>query len=189
MNVVDYRYWRDLRSTWLFGKGLCRVPRNYYLDIIKHYKPNNFLDLGCGLGETYRLFRRNRVGLHYEGIDVIPNFIEICRKRYPEAAFKVGRIQEIPHPTNSFDMVSCRCVLEHLPDPDLAIKEMARVSAGTVVIVWFKWPGKADRYRYKKAGYWENKYSRDRMLDVISSVNLTLKNEIIEQRHLVWVLE
>jgi len=185
----DYRYWRDIRSTWAFSKALCNVPRNYYLDIVKRYETRSFLDLGCGLGDTYNLFNKNKVDLRYVGIDVIPNFIDTCRKKYTDVEFMVGRIQEIPYPDGSFEMVSSRCVLEHLPDPEPAIREMARVSSGVVVIVWFRWPGKVERNRYKKAGYWENDYLRDRMLDVASSVGLRLEDEITEGRHLAWVLE
>lgn len=185
----DYRYWKDLKNTWTFSKGLCRVPRDYYLDIVKRYGTRSFLDLACGFGETYNLFNRNGVDLHYVGIDVTSNFIAICRKRYPDGEFMVGRIQEVPHPDASFELVSSKCVLEHLPNPVPAIREMARTSARVVVIVWFKWPGEFEKRRYKKAGYWENNYSRDRMLDVASSVGLKLVDEIPEGRHLAWVLE
>lgn len=185
----DYRYWRKIRSTWAFSKMLCNVPRNYYLDIVERYETRSFLDLGCGLGDTYNLFKRNGVDLRYVGIDITPNFIDACRKKHPDAGFMVGRIQEIPFPDGSFELVSSRCVLEHLPDPVPAIMEMARASSKAVVIVWFRWPGKVERNRYKEAGYWENDYSRDRMLDVASSAGLKLEDEIAEGRHLVWTLE
>ena len=187
--VEDYRYWREMENTWTFSKGLCRVPRDYYLNIVKRYETRSFLDLGCGFGETYNLFNRNGVDLRYVGIDVTSNFIDICRARYPDGEFMVGRIQEVPFLNASFELVSSKCVLEHLPDPVPAIREMARISTEVVVIVWFKWPGEGESYRYKKAGYWENKYSRDRMLDVASSVGLRLEDEIPEGRHLAWVLE
>jgi len=165
------------------------VSREYYLDIVERYGTRSFLDLGCGLGDTYNLFKQNGVDLHYAGIDITPNFIDTCGKKYPDVVFMVGRIQEIPFPDGSFEMVSSRCVLEHLPDPEPAMREMARVCAKAVVIVWFRWPGKVERRNYKKAGYWENDYSRDRMLDVLSSAGLRLEDEITERRHLVWTLE
>lgn len=186
----DYRYWNNIKKPWTFSKGLCRVSRNYYLDLVRRYKSQNFLDLGCGFGETYNVFKKNKVKLNYVGIDIIPSFIKSCKKRYPDTDFGVGLIQEIPYPDNSFDMVSCRCVLEHLPDPDPAIKEMARVSSKIVVIVWFKFPGADEKYWYRwKMGYWENKYSRDKILDTAGLAGLYLIDEIVEDRHLVWVLE
>jgi len=186
---MNYRYWNGIKNVWSFSKALCKVPRDYYLDIAERYGARSFLDLGCGFGETYNLFKRNGVDLHYVGIDAVPNFVRGCRKRHPGIEFMIGRIQEIPFPDGSFDLTSCRCVLEHLSNPDPAIREMARVCVKAVVIVWFKWPGKRETYRYKKAGYWENNYSRDRMLGVASSAGLGLEDEIPEGRHLAWVLE
>jgi len=180
-------YWNSV-NIYEFGVGLRRIPRNYYLDIAKRYRVQSFLDLGCGMGATYELFRREEIELQYVGIDATEGFIKTARHLYPEAKFEIGQIENIPYPDNSFDMASCRCVLEHLPDPDSAIREMARVSS-RVVIVWFKWPGKKDRLRYDRRGFWENAYSRDRILEVADSVGLKLADEIIEQYHLVWTLE
>jgi len=48
----------------------------------------------------------------------------------------VGDITSIPVPDGSFDYVICTEVLEHVPRPDLAITEFARVlKAGGVVIL------------------------------------------------------
>ena len=185
----DYRYWNAIRSVWQFNKALNKVPRNYYLDIVKQYRAGNFLDLGCGFGETYNLFVRNGIKLRYVGMDVTRKFIDICKERYPEAEFMTGQMQDIPFPDESFDIVSCRCVLEHLPDPEPAIREMARVSAKAVVVVWFRWPGNVDRRKYKKDGYWLNDYQRDWVIGIADSSDLILANEMIEKHHLVWVLE
>jgi len=185
----DYRYWDTIQISLKFEKGLNRVSRDYYLDIAKRYEAESFLDLGCGFGETYNLFVQNGVKLRYVGMDVTRKFIDICKERYPEAEFMTGEIQNVPFPDASFDLVSCRCVLEHLPESEPAIMEMARVSAKAVVIVWFRWPAEMDRRQYKKAGYWLNDYSRDWTLDIANASDLRLEDEIVEKHHLVWVLE
>jgi SAM-dependent methyltransferase len=185
---VDYRYWNDVNPT-KFGIKLCRVPRDYYADIARQYQIQSLLDLGCGMGATYNLFRREGINLQYVGIDVTEGFIETAQELYPDAEFKIGRIEDIPYPDSSFDMVSCRCVLEHLPDPDPAIREMARTSTRVVVIVWFKWPGDSDKFRYDKRGFWNNVYSREHILEVADSVGLKLADELTVKHHLVWTLE
>ena len=184
---VDYKYWDALRDLGSFGRCLIRVPRNYYVDIVRHYKAKSFLDLGCGFGDTYALFQGTEI--RYAGIDATPNIIDEAQRRYPDADFEIGKIQEIPHPDRSFDIASCRCVLEHLPDPDLAIREMARVSSKAVVIVWFKWPGKKEVQRCDPRGFWENVYSRERILAVADSVGLKLVDRMDVKHHLIWTLE
>ncbi len=41
--------------------------------------------------------------------------------------WEVGDIQTIPHPDASFDTVFCCETIEHVPDPDAALRELARV--------------------------------------------------------------
>ncbi len=186
---LDYVYWDALRDLGAFGRGLVRVSRDYYVDIVKRYDAITFLDLGCGFGDTYGLFKQSGTKIYYAGQDVTPNFIDEAQRRYPNIDFKVGHIQEIPHPDGSFEIVSCRCVLEHLPDPEPAIREMARVSTKAVVVVWFKWPGDSEMVKYDKRGFWENSYSRDRILEITDSVGLRLVDELTVQHHLIWTLE
>lgn len=187
---ADYVYWSRIKSLGPFDRALSRTSRDYYLDLVARYKPRSFLDLGCGFATTFRLFDRNGIELHYVGMDITPRFIEVCRRRHPTTDFVIGKLQEIPHPDGSFEMASCRCVLEHLPDPTPAIREMARVSSDTVVIVWFKWPGEKERYRFNSIrGYWENKYTRDKIINTARSCGLRLEDEITEQNHLVWVMK
>lgn len=184
----DYRYWADMRSTREFERGLRKVPRDYYMGIVRRYGAKTFLDLGCGFGETYNLFRESGLDVRYIGIDVTPGFIKISKERYPGTEFMTGHIEHIPFPDDCFDLASCRCVLEHLPDPEPAIREMARVSTKAIIVVWFRWPAQTDRRVYKKAGYWLNDYPRTWMIDLVRSIGLTLEDEITEQYHLVWVM-
>jgi ubiquinone/menaquinone biosynthesis C-methylase UbiE len=186
---LDYIYWDALRDLGSFGRGLVRVSRDYYVDIVRRYDATTFLDLGCGFGDTYSLFKQRGVKIYYVGQDVTPNFVDEAQRRHPKVDFRVGRIQEIPHSYGSFEIVTCRCVLEHLPDPEQAIREMARVSTKAVVIVWFKWPGDSERIKYNKRGFWENAYSRDRILEFTDSIGLRLVDELTVKHHLVWTLE
>ncbi len=185
----DYKYWTALENLGAFNRGLQKVSRDYYLDLIERYAPKTFLDLGCGFGDTYDLFRRNGVEIKYTGHDITPQFIEACWERYPGVEFLITLIENIPAPDNSFDMVTCRAVLEHLPDPEPAIREMARVSSNTIVIVWFRTPTEIDRRTYKKDGYWLNDYRREDLLELATSLDFPPVEEFTEDRHTVWVCE
>ena len=182
-------YWQNLDNLWLFEKGLARIPRRYYLDLIDKYHPATFLDSGCGLGTTYRLFRKSGVEIEYTGIDITPKFVAYCKKRFPDATFRRASINSIPFEDNSFHMVACRAVLEHLPSPYRAIAEMARVGR-ILIVTWFKKPRIKERLRYReKAGVWENVYSRKKIMDTLVLNNLRLVDEFDCYRHVVWVME
>jgi ubiquinone/menaquinone biosynthesis C-methylase UbiE len=45
-----------------------------------------------------------------------------------------GSVEDLPFPDRSADLVMAIEVLEHVPNPDLALREIARVSAGDVIV-------------------------------------------------------
>lgn len=53
---------------------------------------------------------------------------------FPKVKIKHASIYEIPFPNNSFDLVICTEVLEHLETPSLAIEEVKRVSRRNILI-------------------------------------------------------
>lgn len=188
--VRTNRYWNKLDNLWLFEKGLARIPRRYYVDIVGRYKATNFLDLGCGLGTTYRMFAKQGVEIDYSGIDITPNFIAYCKKNFPGVDFQRASINKVPFGDSSFDIVASRAVLEHLRSPYKAIEEMARVTRNVAVITWFKQPRKREKLHYRqKIGVWENIYSRLEILDALAHSALTVIEEFRVFRHFVWVMK
>ena len=51
---------------------------------------------------------------------------------YPSISIKQGDIYALPYNDNSFDLVICSEVLEHLEHPEKALTEVIRVSKNTV---------------------------------------------------------
>jgi SAM-dependent methyltransferase len=47
------------------------------------------LDYGCGLGYLYDYLSESNFPFDYTGIDMIPQFIEVCKIKYPKARFEV----------------------------------------------------------------------------------------------------
>lgn len=104
---------------------------NFYkklFEIIKPIKTNSILDAGCGEGFTIINLRRNKIGKRYEGVDYSKDAIELGKKMYPEINIKLGNIYNLPYGDNSFDLIVCTEVLEHLKNPQDALKELKRVS-------------------------------------------------------------
>lgn len=55
----------------------------------------NVLDAGCGLG-AFQPYLASRYPLaRYVGVDVVPEFVEACRRQYPEVRFLLADMLEI----------------------------------------------------------------------------------------------
>lgn len=94
--------------------------------------PARVLDCGCAFGfMTARLARRYWVA----GIDMDGGYVERARRRVPGADILQGGAANLPWDDASFDAAVCLDVLEHCPDPEAAVSELARVvrPGGTLV--------------------------------------------------------
>jgi len=92
------------------------------------------LDVGCGVGKWVNFFVEK--GFATTGIDSSPWMIKVAKKRIKRefenhVRFCVMNVAKLNLPTNSYDMVNCITVLQHiLNDEDWrnAIHEMIRVT-------------------------------------------------------------
>jgi SAM-dependent methyltransferase len=94
----------------------------------------SLLDAGCGNG-FFCHWMSSRIPLdRVAGADISAPRIALARQRYPAFEFQVASLEQLPWPDNTFDMVTCIEVLEHLPIPETALRELVRVSKRYVVI-------------------------------------------------------
>lgn len=115
------------------------------------------LDAGCGEGETLERLS----GILPDGpvgIDLNPESVAFAKERLPGARISVGNLLDLPFETDSFELVLCLEVLEHLPDPAAGLNELLRVSSRDVVVSvphepWFRL-GSLARGKYLKT--WGN---------------------------------
>lgn len=101
---------------------------------LKKLEPESILDVGCGEGFTLEELRLKGIGKKLEGVDFLPRAIELGQKEHPKLDLKVGDIFDLKYPDNSFDVVVCSEVLEHIPDPEKGLRELVRVSKGYCVL-------------------------------------------------------
>lgn len=86
------------------------------------------LDIGCGQGGLAWVVKTIRPQSTVTGIDISDKGIEFAKRTYGYCAnFLIGKADELPFKDESFDTVLCGEVIEHLEDPEKAIKEMSRV--------------------------------------------------------------
>ncbi|MDO8794010.1 MAG: class I SAM-dependent methyltransferase [Vicinamibacterales bacterium] len=91
------------------------------------------LEIGCGRGGfACWLASHPQRPSKVVAVDSSPTAVRkgaefASRNRIPGTLWEVGDIQAIAHPANSFDtVISCETI-EHVPDPDSAVRELARV--------------------------------------------------------------
>ncbi|MBA2277674.1 MAG: methyltransferase domain-containing protein [Chloroflexia bacterium] len=96
--------------------------------------PGTLLDAGCGEGFVAEIFLAAMPDLSLTGFDPHEGAIDLARQRNPGATFETGDLYRIAHEDDSFDVVCCFEVLEHLHEPDRALAEMARVARHAVVM-------------------------------------------------------
>lgn len=111
-------------------------------ELVTPLAPGSLLDAGCGEGETLvRLDSAPHEGT--TAIDLSEQAVRHVRDRLPWVEAAVASIADLPFGDGSFDLVLCLEVLEHLPEPERALAELARVSRGDVIVSvphepWFR---------------------------------------------------
>lgn len=63
------------------------------------------------------------------GVDIADEMVALARRRHAQIRFQRADAEHLPFPNGSFDAIVGNLVINHLPDPDLAIREFARVMA------------------------------------------------------------
>jgi ubiquinone/menaquinone biosynthesis C-methylase UbiE len=107
-----------------------------YDEAVAHAAGRDVLDVGCNTG--YGTIRYAPVARRVVGVDVSPGAIRAARQRAPDGRpeFLLTSGSELPFPDDSFDLVSSFQVLEHVPDPLVYVREIARVTrpGGQVIL-------------------------------------------------------
>ena len=95
---------------------------------IRHCK--RILDAACGDGRYTRiLLKRADPSAFITSFDLSQRMLKRAQRRLParRVSHVAADITRLPYPDAFFDAIVCGWVLEHLPDPRLGLRELARV--------------------------------------------------------------
>ena len=93
-------------------------------DAVAEAAPRRVLEVGCGPGELAARIR-DELGADVVAVDISQRMVELERGRGLDA--RVGDVQELPFAAGTFDCAVAAWMLYHVPDPDRALGELARV--------------------------------------------------------------
>jgi len=104
-----------------------RTSGEVYESFVRRYTASGcrWLDVGCGRGGIVELVG-NQVQLCV-GAD--PDLASLREHRAPHTRRVVAPIEALPFADESFDLVTCSWVIEHLAEPSCAFAEIARALA------------------------------------------------------------
>jgi 2-polyprenyl-3-methyl-5-hydroxy-6-metoxy-1,4-benzoquinol methylase len=124
--------------------GLVKFVHNNRLDNIAtiisklRVKGKRVLDAGCGEGHLLEKLQNVREDNEYWGIDITPIAIEQAKKRCPFANIGLGDLFKTGYPEESFDVIICTEVLEHITDFKGVLEEFKRIlKPGGILIITF----------------------------------------------------
>jgi 2-polyprenyl-3-methyl-5-hydroxy-6-metoxy-1,4-benzoquinol methylase len=97
--------------------------------------PSSLLDVGCGEGVLTHKWA-SRIDGRVVGIDLDDPVLhkEWEQRQAPNLEYLVMKAENLPFEDDSFDVASAIEVLEHVPDPEHTVAEMARVASGHLLV-------------------------------------------------------
>jgi SAM-dependent methyltransferase len=135
------RDWADVLEGWN-GWG---IPiYRHLLERVPVSTGTRLLDVGCGAGRFCRIAADR--GAHVSGIDATAPLVQIARERIPAGDLRVGDMERLPWPNDSFDVVTAFNSLLFAADMARALREARRVARprGRVAITVFGRPERCE---------------------------------------------
>lgn len=149
-----------LQRIWHQGK------LNTVLELIKENKasPKKILDVGSASGWFLQQIKKRYLKAECVGVDVYKEAIKYGNKKYPQLNLLYADAHNLPFDDDTFDLVICAEVLEHVLEPEKVVAEIKRVltKKGSAIIemdsgnllfrlIWYWWTN-------VRHGVWKNSH-------------------------------
>jgi SAM-dependent methyltransferase len=106
-------------------------------DLFERAAPQSLLDVGCGEGVlVHRWAEHLGESRRVVGIDLQEESIQAgwAERTAPNLEYRVMEAQNLPFKANEFDLATAIEVLEHVPDPEHTVAEMARCAERNLLV-------------------------------------------------------
>ncbi|MFC4125580.1 class I SAM-dependent methyltransferase [Nocardia rhizosphaerae] len=132
------------------------------------------LDLGCGPGHFTEVL--HRAGVRATGIDLVPEFVDHARSRYPHLEFRVGSLRAIDRPNASVGGLLAWFSLIHFTPDELSgvLAELGRVlvPGGRLVLGFFDSDEREEKFEHKVTAAY--RWPVARLSERLGAVGLTV---------------
>ena len=97
-------------------------------ELMERARPRSLLDVGCGEGVLVHRWALSLPETRVVGIDLQEESIQAgwSRRQAPNLEYRTMEAEDLPFAANEFDLATAIEVLEHVPDPEHTLAEMAR---------------------------------------------------------------
>ena len=97
-------------------------------ELLARAEPTSLLDVGCGEGVLVQRWAQRMPQARIVGIDLEEESIQAgwAERREPNLEYRTMAAEDLPFATDEFDLATAIEVLEHVPDPEHTLAEMAR---------------------------------------------------------------
>ena len=154
--LVDELYASDsFVIRWLLGRLLRKTAA-----LLASIDSSNTagLDVGCGEGNLIDYLKRKSVIGSLLAIDLKRRKLETAKHLYPEFVYLNADVNALSFKTNMFDYVIASEIIEHIPEPARALRELQRVAKKQAYFIvsvphepFFRW-GNVLRGKYWSRG-------------------------------------
>ena len=117
-----------------FKRFLIEQFNSRILRSIDALTPSSLLEVGCGEGFMTSQIREAFPETKMEALDINDRALQIAQEANPDVTFHCAGVEQLAFEDESFDLVLCAEVLEHLPGFGKAMTELCRVSKRDIIL-------------------------------------------------------
>jgi ubiquinone/menaquinone biosynthesis C-methylase UbiE len=105
-------------------------------ELLAAASPRSLLDVGCGEGVLAQRWAERLGECRVVGVDLEEGSIQAgwAEHRAPNLEYRVMAAEDLPFADGEFELVCAIELLEHVPDPEHALREMTRCARGHVLV-------------------------------------------------------